>query len=210
MTIFIDNPNEISQSFQEILSDLKSSLSVSNVKRIEETVLAAGIIEKNIANISQCPQEKQRLNLIHKLTGIHAEPGFCEGDSSEEILKSRVNALISAYQTDKATQNLDRFFKRAFTGDPCLNGRFITLQNYIVTYQWLMPENCLKDETSYDDKAQLIWERMYGVTSIGDKAPSLDALTNYLKSQSDWTSVLEPIVQSPSFITTYRRALEWF
>lgn len=156
-----------SHFFSNCLRDLKekkSSLTSTEYRYTKEVVIALHILFNDQTSLIKISSEKERNFRITKITNLIAEPGLIPGKSEEEIQNSIATRLMQfkeAYLSDRSRNETLIFFKSAFIGPPCFNGRLITMQHYMHERQGYKPEMFYEYQTKYDDQASQWEEMMY-------------------------------------------------
>lgn len=189
------------------LDECKKNLTQSQFKKIIDTLEAIKKIDLHKNSISSLPSEISRIRFIYKLTKINAEPSFCPGTRKEEVLKilnERIQLFFHTYQTSCKKGQTNSFFKNVFAGDPCLNGRFVSLENFAIRQQIGVNPKSIQDDKKYDRIAFMFTELMYGISY--DSPPDKREFVEYLKKQIDYNRKYKNWVESTNWITIYNRA----
>lgn len=182
-----------------------------NLKKVLDTTLACAKIEKYADKIADLSNEIDRIKCISKLCGLNAEPDFCPGTdfcTVKQLILNRIEIVVYAFQASQARGELSEFFSEGFRGDPCLNGRLISLTNYHMRKELNFEAQQMKDSFSYDEIAFKCTELMYGLSM--DQPPTQSEFISYLKTQEDFKVVYKDWIESKQFPAIYRRAVELF
>ncbi len=202
--------------FRDCYSDLESqraNLTATQYTWAETTIQALEILFKEKVEIASILDEKTRNEKITEKTGLIAEPGLLEGTTVNEVKKAidrRVKECKKAYYFDKEQKETFLFFREAFLGPPCFNGRVITLQHYILERQNIQVEGLYEYKSDCDEAAAHIEECLheYMETSGSSKKdlPSLEKITQFIVDSSDRS---ERYYEHLS-LESYRRACQFY
>ncbi len=165
--------------------------------------------------ISKILCENQRNAYITKLTNLIAETGLLPGETFECILNSidiRINVFIQTYLLDKKNHDTLSFFKQAFIGPPCFNGRLITLEHYLFSKYGIKNPLFYEYSTEWDQEAVQLEEFMHSYFADRNEdsicPPTLEKLTEYSKEKMN--ADLQRLLQSDSLNSIYQRACQFY
>lgn len=184
------------------------------------TILAIAILEQHAKELSEILNERLRNCAITEMTGLAAEKDLAKGSKKEEIYQNIIqltNDLKNAYLFDSIKEDTWSFFKDAFIGPPCFNGRMITMMTYVAEKQKLLPGSTVADNRDYDAVACQIESLMYEYELViqpdlpeDSPPPSLENMLAFIKEHAEYTSKYQQIVDSIQFDAIYKRACEIF
>lgn len=197
------------------LKTTSSGLTKRQCKVALETILATAVIEKSIPALKIISHESQRNKEITRLTSLNAEAGFSKGSNENEVertLREWIDTLLNFFQTTKRNNSLVKFFKAPSSGDPCFNGRYISIMK------------CAAEEdniplSSFEDAAPELYTKAYEYTvlmttyreskSINSlDSPSKEEFIKYLKTLPDYETMHRPLIESHMFATLFPLAVE--
>jgi hypothetical protein len=129
-------PNLIDAVFDQALAEttaLKDQVPLSAYQNTINTFKNMRTVYLNRKEISQAKNDLARNDVINRLTGGGAEPGFSTGRDSEDAektLQRRVNLLLLTYQKTKLQGNFKEMVLRLGRGDACLTGRMAAVEDF--------------------------------------------------------------------------------
>ncbi|MFI5342876.1 MAG: hypothetical protein ACHQUC_01510 [Chlamydiales bacterium] len=129
----LDNSPPHYRTMIQQLATHASELTATEISYALNCILGVAVIEQHRDALITISDETIRSRRINELTGLIIEPGLVIGDNPSDInecIAFRVNELVSTYLFDVDKNDTLSFFRDAFKGPPCLNGRFITLEVY--------------------------------------------------------------------------------
>lgn len=196
----------------EELDKFKDQLSLTEYRYAKETIVALKIlleIEPELVSISN---EDLRNNLITSKTNLIAEPGLIPGSCRQQIISSldtRIKDFVFIYSNEKEKDRLPLFFKYAFMGPPCFNGRINTMNEYIRQATGVYSDLYFNYTTSFDREANLIENVIYDWMEQNKttKLPSLEDLKIYLTTVEDKS--LFKMLSKPNGSIILKRACEF-
>ena len=121
------------------------------------TIMGIKKLVENMDFIASIDSERSRNDAIIQKTSLTAEEGFCTGANYKERcenIKEKAMLLLNTFSDARDQNSLDEYFKIAFAGDPCFNGRIDTLVRYRTVHQEGIPESCLDDTGIFDFSTQ--------------------------------------------------------
>ncbi|MDP3682987.1 MAG: hypothetical protein Q8S01_03555, partial [Ignavibacteria bacterium] len=140
----------------EDLTHCRNKVTSAQFQRVLETLLALSVLERNSEIYSQITPEPERHQAITNDTELIAEIALTHGEVSQGILssiKGRIEEVQTIYRTDKLRNNTLPFFKDAFLGMPCFNGRLINIREYsIMQHPELACEEIFFDRKAFDNQ----------------------------------------------------------
>lgn len=207
----IERMQVISVSLEE-LDNLKDQLSLTEYRYAKETITALKIlleIEPELVSISN---EDLRNNFITSKTQLIAEPGLLPGSNKQLIISSldtRIKDFVFIYSNEREKGRLPLFFKFAFMGPPCFNGRINTMNEYMEQATGVSSDLYFNYTTSFDREANAIENVIYDwmEESKTTKLPSLEDLKDYLKTIED--EPLFKMLSQPNGSIIFKRACEF-
>ena len=126
----------INDFFADALHDLHSrqnQLTHTQFRWAQQTLQALSNLEQNAKAYCSILDETERNRAITQNTCLIAEPCLTVGNTAEEIfvsIKGRIEDVKEVYTYDKVNDNTLAFFRDAFTGLPCFNGRLLNIREY--------------------------------------------------------------------------------
>src|SRR4051794_33988732 len=105
---------------------------------VEGTIEGLEKLFENRESIASVGNENLRNKTIMNFTKLLAEPGFCMGKTDNERMANiieKIDLLRTSFEYAESHNDLDDYFKNGFIGDPCFNGRMITLTEYTAIHQ---------------------------------------------------------------------------
>jgi hypothetical protein len=226
-----------SSIFRECLDDLKSKklqLTATEYKWAKATIVAIQILQTKKIIFSSLNEEVYRNREISLRTGLLAEDGLIPGKNQSDLEKSielRIELLKAAYVYDREKHETLLFFKKAFLGPPCFNGRIITLQEYVEKRQGSKAEiilrcvahhlYCLQHglksdlyvqvKSDLDEQAARLEAFMYMCTEKEQKGiPSLEAVKKFAQNNLDLAIESGVCFENKNLQAVYYRACEFF
>lgn len=218
------------------LESQKENLSNTEYQWAKTTIKAVEILSIKKDEFSTLLNEGERNEGIHQQTGLIVEIGFIPGKNENELKSSiecRVNLLRMAYLFDKKEKETFLFFRLAFMGPPCFNGRMITLQHYvskrqpdamilknletahsILLEQKISSDLYYKYQTSVDQQAVALESYMYEFAKTDDflsnSPPDLEDLIAFSKKAPEVAILYDLNFDSEQINFIYERACEFY
>ncbi|MBA2726714.1 MAG: hypothetical protein H0U49_00875 [Parachlamydiaceae bacterium] len=176
----------IYQDFIKDLDSYKSKLSPNEYRYAQVTILALSILEKEVDDFL-IHDEVERHEKITQRVYLRAELAFSTGSTSQEIKSSilhRIEAVKNVYLKAKEKENLLGFFKDAFVGPPCFNGRLLSVQEFEST-QLNFQDFTWGNNKLLDEEAVQLEELIYHFQELHQtrELPSFDDFVKFLQNQ---------------------------
>lgn len=207
----LDSITTYSCIYSACLNDLhacEDKLNFTQTRFALEVILGMAWLEKNAQEVAKIEDEQKRNTFITEKISLVAEPGVIPGNSRDDVLNSlaaRIDEFKQAYLFDKERGCEAAFFAYAFVGPPCLNGRLITLQEYIVGQQQRGSTYAFERKWDCDQEACELENVIYAYQKSKNTSnlPKIEDLRSYLIAAGD------PLVKHPKFSEIFRRAMEF-
>jgi len=199
--------------YQEFVKDLesyRSRISYTEYNYALGTILALAILEKNVDEFMYVTEERDRNFKMTEKVILAVEAAFSKGETPEEIKNSilgRIENVKRVYFRAKELDSLYGFFRDAFVGAPCFNGRLISVEGYERTQLDLQEYFWGRDDTLDPEAVQLeeiIYE--YQLKYETEKIPDIHEFIAYLTSQPVHIANWDAEIGSEHFQKIYARA----
>lgn len=132
----LPNLDSYPSSYQNYFEDLQKyqyRITPTEFSYALVTILAIAVLEREVDVFSKISNDVDRENTMTQRLYLPVERAFTKGTTPLEVRDSilkRVKDVQRIYKKAKEQNSLLGFFRDAFVGPPCFNGRLITMLEY--------------------------------------------------------------------------------